>query len=70
MLKAILSQKNQGKNAIVGFMIESNLVEGAQKICSDLSKLKYGQSVTDACVSWETTEKMLSYAYEGLPVLP
>ena len=39
-------------------MIESNLEEGNQKIDS-LKNLKYGQSVTDACVSWKDTEVML-----------
>jgi 3-deoxy-7-phosphoheptulonate synthase len=39
-------------------MIESNLEEGNQKIDS-LKNLKYGQSVTDACVGWKDTEVML-----------
>ena len=41
-------------------MIESNLVEGNQKISSNLSDLVYGQSVTDSCVGLEDTEKILS----------
>ena len=39
-------------------MIESHLVEGRQDLIPG-ENLKYGQSVTDACVSWETTEQML-----------
>ena len=39
-------------------MIESHLKEGNQKM-DDLSSLEYGVSVTDACVSWETTVEML-----------
>ena len=41
-------------------MIESHLSEGAQKISSDLDSLDYGVSVTDSCVSWETTVEMLN----------
>jgi len=44
------------EKAIVGLMIESNLVAGNQKIGDgDLSKLVYGKSVTDACIDLETT---------------
>lgn len=51
-----------GNKDIVGVMIESNLFEGAQKLPSNpenLKDLKYGVSVTDACVSWEATVPML-----------
>ncbi|MDF1824246.1 MAG: 3-deoxy-7-phosphoheptulonate synthase [Verrucomicrobiales bacterium] len=44
-----------GDTSIRAVMIESNLHEGAQKINADRSKLEYGVSVTDSCVSWETT---------------
>jgi 3-deoxy-7-phosphoheptulonate synthase len=53
---------NPDAQAIVGVMIESNLVEGAQKLTCGPGKkaqLKYGQSVTDACIGWEHTEKAL-----------
>ena len=40
-------------------MIESNLVEGNQKLGTDASKLEYGKSITDACIDWETTTKVL-----------
>ncbi len=49
--------------AVVGMMIESNISEGKQPIPADLSQLKFGVSITDACVSWETTERMLEQAY-------
>jgi len=45
---------------VASVMIESNLVEGAQKLSDNLDKLIYGQSVTDQCISWETTEKVLA----------
>jgi 3-deoxy-7-phosphoheptulonate synthase len=47
-----------GSREIFGVMLESNLVEGAQKL-SKGKALTYGQSITDACINWETTEKLL-----------
>lgn len=63
VLEDCLSQIKKGNQSICGFMIESNFFEGNQNIPKDLSQLKYGVSVTDACVSWETTEKMVQKAY-------
>lgn len=61
----------EGNRSIVGFMIESNLGAGNQPIPADLSELKYGVSVTDPCVDWATTEKMLREARTKLrDVLP
>ena len=53
--------KNQlllGEKNIIGIMLESNLVEGNQKINSR-DKLKYGQSITDSCIGWEETENII-----------
>lgn len=56
----IANQIAGGSRAISAVMIESNLVEGNQSLADgDLSKLTSGQSVTDACISWETTEEVL-----------
>ena len=55
----VINQIVNGNASIRGLMIESNLIAGNQKIPDDLSQLKYGCSVTDACVDWNTTEKML-----------
>jgi 3-deoxy-7-phosphoheptulonate synthase len=66
----ILQQRLAGNTAIIGLMVESNLHAGNQKIPHDLDQLRYGVSVTDACVDWETTERMLRQAYtELMPVL-
>lgn len=47
-----------GDKAIIGVMIESNLVEGAQSPeCG--SELTYGKSITDACIGWQDTEQLL-----------
>ncbi|MFC5301342.1 3-deoxy-7-phosphoheptulonate synthase [Azospira restricta] len=55
----VVNQIRLGNKSIVGTMIESNLVAGNQPIPEDLSQLKYGCSVTDACIDWETTEQSL-----------
>ena len=55
----------EGENAIASVMIESNLLEGNQSM-DDLDKLEYGKSVTDACVSWETTVQMLDKLAEAV----
>jgi hypothetical protein len=52
---------------IMGVMVESNLVEGRQDIpSSGAAGLKYGQSVTDACISWEMTIPVLDRLREGV----
>ncbi len=55
----IAHQISEGNRSIVGLMIESNINWGNQNIPDDLSQLKYGVSVTDACIDWDTTEKCL-----------
>ena len=59
VLDDIAHQIKDGNRSICGVMIESNINEGNQSIPYDLSQLKYGVSVTDACISWESTEKSL-----------
>jgi 3-deoxy-7-phosphoheptulonate synthase len=49
----------EGNNSIIGLMLESNIVAGNQPIPEDKSKLAYGCSVTDPCIGWETTEKLI-----------
>jgi 3-deoxy-7-phosphoheptulonate synthase len=55
----VANQIRSGQTHIMGIMIESNLVEGNQPI-GDISELVYGQSVTDACIGWDDTEKVLA----------
>jgi 3-deoxy-7-phosphoheptulonate synthase len=64
-------QIREGNQSIVGLMIESNIEGGNQPIPEDLSKLKYGCSVTDPCIDWSTTETMIRKAREVLKdILP
>lgn len=55
----VVNQINYGTKSIVGLMLESNLYEGNQSIPKDLSQLRYGVSVTDKCMSWDMTERLL-----------
>jgi 3-deoxy-7-phosphoheptulonate synthase len=43
----------------MGVMLESHLVEGNQKLNADRTAMTYGQSITDACISIDTTETLL-----------
>jgi len=59
VLRDVAAQLKNGSKNVMGVMLESHLVEGNQKLNSDLSKLTYGQSVTDACINFSTTEILL-----------
>lgn len=65
VLSNLIDQVRWGQQSIKGFMIESNLFDGAQKIV-DPKDLEYGVSVTDACMGWEQTEALLIEAAEKL----
>jgi 3-deoxy-7-phosphoheptulonate synthase len=54
-----VNQVLDGNASIVGLMLESHLHWGNQPIPADLRQLKYGVSVTDACIDWATTERLL-----------
>ena len=60
VLNNINQQIKAGTQNIVGVMIESHLIAGNQSIPKDGKPAVYGQSITDACVDWETTEVMMS----------
>lgn len=55
----VANQIVEGNTSIVGLMVESNIGWGNQPLCNDLNQLKYGVSVTDACIDWETTENSI-----------
>ncbi len=62
VLKSVIRQRTEGRKEIVGFMMESNLSEDRQDIPSDPRQLTYGVSITDPCVGWDTTERLLTAA--------
>ena len=62
-LKDVIDQRLAGDQNIIGCMMESNLLPGAQKLNGGVSDLKYGVSITDACIGWEETESLLRRAH-------
>jgi len=61
----LASQVAGGNRAIVGIMLESFLVAGRQEIGTD-GELAYGQSITDACMDWDTTVGVLGQLAEAV----
>jgi 3-deoxy-7-phosphoheptulonate synthase len=59
----VINQRIDGNDALIGMMLESNLKEGQQKNTGDLATLRYGVSITDACISWETTQSLIESAH-------
>jgi 3-deoxy-7-phosphoheptulonate synthase len=71
VMRDVVHQIREGNRSIVGLMVESFIEAGSQPIPEDLSKLRYGCSVTDACVGWDATVEMLRSAHDVLKdVLP
>jgi len=66
----LVNQILEGNRSIVGFMLESNLHWGSQPLSANRTELKYGVSVTDACMDWETTEGLLLSLDERLRTAP
>ena len=65
-----VNQVLEGNRSIVGLMLESHLGAGNQPIPADLGQLRYGVSVTDACIDWETTERLLLGLHRRLSAGP
>jgi 3-deoxy-7-phosphoheptulonate synthase len=64
--RSVIQQRVEGSRPLIGLMVESNLHEGNQPIPTNLKELRYGVSLTDSCIGWETTERMLRWGYETL----
>jgi len=71
VMENVANQILEGNNSIIGLMVESHLGWGSQSIPKDLCDLKYGVSITDACIDWDSTEKTLRSMHAKLKdVLP
>ncbi|HEX7617206.1 MAG TPA: 3-deoxy-7-phosphoheptulonate synthase [Verrucomicrobiae bacterium] len=64
--RSVIQQRIEGTHSLIGLMVESNLHEGNQPIPKKLKDLRYGVSITDSCIGWETTERMLRWSHEVL----
>ena len=69
VLKDVAHQIREGNTSIIGVMIESFIEAGNQAILEDHSQMLYGCSVTDACINWPTTERILTEMRELLKSL-
>jgi 3-deoxy-7-phosphoheptulonate synthase len=59
VMENVANQIAEGNKSIIGLMVESHINAGNQCIPENLADLKYGVSVTDACIDWETTENAI-----------
>ena len=62
----VVAQRVAGNQAIIGLMLESNLEWGNQKFVPGAAGLRYGVSVTDACMDWDTTANLLVRMHAAL----
>src|SRR5258705_1474949 len=62
--RSVIQQRVGGNTSLIGLMVESFLEEGNQPITKRVAELRHGVSITDACVGWETTERMLRHGHE------
>lgn len=66
VLETGLRQLQAGNTSLVGWMLESHIEAGNQPIPADLSQLRYGCSVTDACLGWDDSERLVLDAAKRL----
>jgi 3-deoxy-7-phosphoheptulonate synthase len=65
-----VNQVLEGNRSLVGLMLESHLHAGNQPIPTDRRQLRYGISVTDGCIDWTTTERLLLQLHQRLGAAP
>ncbi len=63
---SLIEQRAAGTRAIIGARVEGYLHEGNQAVPANPGDILYGVSVTDACLNWETTERMLRHGHAAL----
>lgn len=66
VLESVIEQRIDGTEGIIGAMIESNIEAGNQKVGDDPASLQYGVSITDPCIDWPTTERIIRDAHKKL----
>ncbi|HEY2827431.1 MAG TPA: 3-deoxy-7-phosphoheptulonate synthase, partial [Pirellulales bacterium] len=67
---SVVEQFQAGNSFLAGVMLESNLIEGSQKVPADMKQLQHGISITDPCIGWDETESLILAAYEKLSAVP
>ncbi len=66
VIESVIEQIQAGNESIIGVMLESHLHEGNQSSEQPRADMRYGVSVTDACINWETTEALLRKMHREL----
>jgi 3-deoxy-7-phosphoheptulonate synthase len=66
VFQSIIHQVIEGNRYIRGAILESNLFAGSQHLTADSSRLQYAVSVTDPCLDWATTEKLITWCASKL----
>ncbi len=69
VVNSLIEQIKAGNTSIIGMMLESNINEGSQSSEQPRADMAYGVSVTDACISWETTDALLRKVHQELKAL-
>lgn len=64
--QSAIDQIKKGNRSIIGLMLESHINEGNQSSEQPRSEMKYGLSVTDACINWNVTEALLREMHDEL----
>ena len=64
--RGVIQQRVAGTRSLIGLMVESYLEEGSQPFPKTSGELRYGLSITDPCVGWATTERMLRWGAEQM----
>jgi 3-deoxy-7-phosphoheptulonate synthase len=64
--RAVLAQRQAGQKALIGIMLESHLEWGNQPLTGGPGALRYGVSITDACMDWVTTASLLQEIHTKL----
>jgi 3-deoxy-7-phosphoheptulonate synthase len=66
VMNDLIAQMQAGNRSIMGAMVESNLSAGNQTFPVPKDKLRYGVSITDGCIDWATTEKLIRDLHAAL----
>ena len=66
VMNALIAQISAGNRSIMGAMVESNLEAGNQPFPQPKETLRYGVSITDGCIDWPTTEKLIRELHAAL----
>jgi len=64
--RTAVAQRRGGQRGLIGIMLESHLEWGNQALTRDLDALRYGVSITDACMDWDTTAELLREIHAAL----